>query len=480
MPEFKYFVLLANMRTGSNLFEQNIRLYERFSCHGELFNPHFIGYPAVEEAFEVTLTDRETKPQKLINRMVAREPGLPGFRLFSDHDPRVLAHVLADPTCAKIILTRNPLESYVSHAIARETDQWKLTDVAKRKTAQARFDFLAFKSYLTRLQTWLTDIKRGLQTSGQTAFYLGYDDLNDPEVFNGLARFLGSDETLRELSTKIVRQNPEALRDKVENYDQMIDQVRQIDLLATEAVPVLEPVRNPGSKNFVAGTAVPVLFMATERGSHPAVTQWLSTHNGAPLAQDMNQKALGDWLAAHPTRRSFTVVDHPLDRAYAAFYDHIFHCGDGLFPWIRTALENHYSVALPPKEACRDPNRAALENAGYGAAQHGAAFVGFLRFLKGNLQGQTRARVDQSWASQNAILQGYARLAILDLVLRRETLAEELARIETDLGLDHRPLDDTIPANVFTLADIYSDQMEKLCRDAYARDYAMLGFGDWG
>ena len=81
---YKYFVLLANMRTGSNLFEQNIRLYDGFSCHGELFNPHFIGFPGVEEAYGVGLTDREIKPQRLLNRMLSQETEtLPGFRLFS-------------------------------------------------------------------------------------------------------------------------------------------------------------------------------------------------------------------------------------------------------------------------------------------------------------------------------------------------------------------------------------------------------------
>ena len=45
---FKYFVLLANMRTGSNLFEQNINLFDSFSCNGELFNPSFVGYPNQE------------------------------------------------------------------------------------------------------------------------------------------------------------------------------------------------------------------------------------------------------------------------------------------------------------------------------------------------------------------------------------------------------------------------------------------------
>ena len=480
---FKYFVLLANMRTGSNLFEQNIQLFDGFSCHGELFNPHFIGFPNTTTAFGVTMTERELKPQKLINRMVAKENGtLPGFRLFSDHDPRVLEHCLNDPQCAKIVLTRNPLDSFVSHAIAKATDQWKLTDVSKRKRAKVRFDFLEFKSYLTRLQSYLTQIRHSLQKSGQTAFYLGYDDLNDVEIFNGLARFLGEEAELKQLGDKIVRQNPEGLEEKVENYAEMLDQLRQLDLLNTDAVPVLEPVRNPGSKNFVAGNDVPLLFMPMARDELPEVANWLASHQstaGAVL-REMNQKQLNTWLAETPVRRSFTVIRHPLERAYDAFYNHIFCSGDRMFPWIRTALENHYGVILPDKRSTAEPNRTVLENSGYSAQSHGQAFLGFLDFLKGNLQGQTRARVDQSWASQNSILQGYGRLTFPDVLIRYENLEEELHRIEQDMGLDPKPLQKAAAAYCYDLGEIYTAEMDKRARDVYARDYQMFGFSDWG
>lgn len=481
---FKYFVLLANMRTGSNLFEQNIQLFDGFSCHGELFNPHFIGFPNVTDAFGVSMTEREVKPQKLINRMVAKETDtLPGFRLFSDHDHRALDHVLNDPQCAKIVLTRNPLDSFVSHAIAKATDQWKLTDVSKRKLAKVRFDFLEFKAYLTRIQTYLTQIKSTLQKTGQTAYQLGFDDLNDVDIYNGLARFLGADEQLKQLGDKIVRQNPEGLKDKVENYAEMIDQLRQLDLLDTEAVPVLEHVRNPGSKNFVAGSDVPLLFMPMERDELPEVADWLTAHqtSAKSVQREMNQKTLNTWLAETPVRRSFTVIRHPLERAYQAFYDHIFCSDDKMFPWIRTALENHYGVSLPDKRSTKEPNRMVLENSGYSAESHGRAFLGFLQFLKGNLQGQTRARVDQSWASQNSILQGYSRLAFPDVLIRYETLAEELARIEQDMGLEPQALPKSTQTDYcYDLAEIYTEEMETRARDVYARDYQMFGFGDWG
>ena len=478
--KFKYFVLLGNMRTGSNLFEQNIQLFESFSSHGELFNPHFIGFLNQHEAFGVNMQDREVKPQRLLNRMISKEKDtLPGFRLFSDHDPRVLKHCLNDPECAKIVLTRNPLDSFVSHAIAQTTDQWKLTDVSKRKKAKVHFDFLEFKAYLSRLQNFLGEIKSTLQRNGQTAFPLAFEELNDLDVYNGLAQFLGSDEQLKQLGDKIVRQNPEGLREKVENYDEMIEQVKMLDLLGSDVIPVLEQVRNPGSKNFVATSNPPLLFMPMQKGDQPEVAAWLRAHS-TETNTEMNQKQLATWLTENPVRKSFTVLRHPLERAYSAFYRHIFKSGDDQFPWIRTTLENSYGMELPSNAMTEKPNRTVLENSGYGVKEHQTAFFGFLRFLKGNLQGQTRARIDQSWASQNSILQGYCRLVFPDVIIRYEVLADELARIESDMGLQNQPLSSGEEDQCYTLADIYDDEMDTLSRDVYARDYVMYGFEKWG
>ncbi|MDX1782140.1 MAG: nodulation protein NodH, partial [Thalassovita sp.] len=42
---FDYFVVFAEMRTGSNFLETNLNAFPGLTCYGEAFNPHFIGYP---------------------------------------------------------------------------------------------------------------------------------------------------------------------------------------------------------------------------------------------------------------------------------------------------------------------------------------------------------------------------------------------------------------------------------------------------
>ena len=45
------------MRTGSNLLEANLNALEGVTCHGEAFNPHFIGRLKSDSLLDITLED---------------------------------------------------------------------------------------------------------------------------------------------------------------------------------------------------------------------------------------------------------------------------------------------------------------------------------------------------------------------------------------------------------------------------------------
>ena len=59
---FTSFVVLAEMRTGSNFLEANLNALEGVTCHGEAFNPHFIGYPNSTEILGISQQGREDDP----------------------------------------------------------------------------------------------------------------------------------------------------------------------------------------------------------------------------------------------------------------------------------------------------------------------------------------------------------------------------------------------------------------------------------
>ena len=470
---FDYFVVLAEMRTGSNFLEANLNLFADLECHGEAFNPHFIGYPKASEILGVTQAMRDADPKRLIDTIKNSSKGLGGFRFFNDHDHRALEICLRDRRCAKIILTRNPLDSYVSWKIAQATGQWKLTNVKRRKDSTIRFDPAEFDAYIARLQAFQITVLNDMQASGQTAFHLSYDDLHNLETLNGLARFLGSVETLGKLDGSLKKQNPSSLRDKVSNYDEMSQALAKTDYFDLSRTPNFEPRRGAAVPGYIAGAQAPLLYMPVRSGPERAVTDWLARLDGAGLGdlQTMtNQKTLRQWKRRMGLHRSFTVVRHPVARAHAAFCDKILGTEDGAFDEIRKTLRNFHKLPIPSD---------GLDE-GYDRRAHRQAFVAFLEFLRANLAGQTSLRIDANWASQSSVVQGMARFALPDAILREEEIKQMLPQMAAQFGYDPAPaVPEVDPDRPFALAEIYDAEIERLTKAAYQRDYMMFGFGPW-
>ncbi|MCE0505472.1 sulfotransferase domain-containing protein [Roseivivax sp. GX 12232] len=469
---FDYFVVFAEMRTGSNFLETNLNALPSVTCHGEAFNPHFIGYPNSEDILGITRPERDAKPERLLAQIRKATQGLGGFRYFHDHDPRVLTPLLEDPRCAKIVLTRNPVDSYVSWKIAQQTGQWKLTNVRRRREEKARFDPREFEAHLAAQQGFQVRLLNALQRSGQTAFYIAYEDLQDLEVMNGLAAWLGVPERLEALDRSLKVQNPKPLSEKVENYAEMEQALVRLDGFNLARTPNFEPRRGPLVPSYVAAARADLLYMPIRSGPEAAVTAWLAALDGVDedaLVTKFSQNTLRHWKRARPGHRSFTVIRHPLARAHDAFCTKILATGPGSFGKIRAHLVKTYG--LPLKE---DPADYSLED-------HREAFTGFLRFCKANLAGQTPIRTDGHWASQSQTLLGMAEFTFPDMVIREEEMAAYLPALALQVGCPAAPDPEPRPTQApFGLAQVYDDTLEALAQEAYARDYTMFGFSDWG
>ena len=461
------------MRTGSNFLETNLNAFDGLACHGEAFNPHFIGYPNNSEILGVTQAMRESDPARLIGQVKAQAGVLGGFRYFHDHDPRVLDQMLEDPRCAKIILTRNPLDSYVSWKIARETGQWKLTDVKRRKDAKARFDAAEFAAHVEALQDFQVTLLNRLQCLGQTAFYVAYEDLQSVDVMNGLARWLGVPQQLQALDESLKRQNPAPVLAKVANPEAMQEALSGMDRFNLARTPNFEPRRGPAVPSYVAGVVTPLLYLPLRGGPEAEVAAWMaSLDHVAPdgLIQGMNQKQLRQWKRGNKGFRSFTVLRHPAARAHAVFCRRILQAGEGSYRPIRNTLRRQFGLALP--EAGPDE--------GYSLAQHREAFAGFLEFLRANLAAQTSVRVDAEWASQSQALAGFAELGPPDLLIREDEMEADLPALARKLGrMDPDPVPAAVPDVPFALDEIYDAELEALIASVYQRDYMAFGFGPW-
>jgi hypothetical protein len=472
VARFNLFVVFAEMRTGSNALEEAINQIPRLCCHGEAFNPVFVGHQGQDSLLGIHLAAREADPLALLAAMRAQTDGAVGFRFFHDHDPRVLEAVLSDPSCAKVILTRDPLETYVSLKIARATGQWKLTDLADRKVAKVRFDAAEFAELRERHAVFRHRVRHALKVSGQAPFEIEYAEIGDVDVINGLAAFLGVEGRVERLARRLKRQNPEPIRERVENPEEM--EAALGGWTGSEG-PVPEPARGARVPTYVAAARAPLLHIPLRGGPDDRVARWLAAVDGVEpgdLRRGFSQKTLRQWKNGNKGSRSFAVVAHPVARAHRAFCRHILFTGAECFAAIREALRTRHGVALPGGDPGPD----------WDAAAHRAAFLGFLRFARASLAGQTAQRSDPSWSSQGALLTGAAEVILPDMVLREAQLAEGLSRLAADVGLGEVPPpgppepDGTGPVS---LREVYDAEVERAVRELHNRDYVAFGFRDW-
>ncbi|WGH77133.1 nodulation protein NodH [Jannaschia ovalis] len=442
------------MRTGSNHLEESLNTLSDVRSFGELFNPVFIGKHNQFALFGIDMAARAADPVPLLDRVLA-EDGLTGFRFFHDHDPRVLDRVLEDASIAKLVLTRNPLDSYVSLAIASRTGQWRLTNPKMAKAAQARFDPAAFDRMVAAQREFRDRLQRRLQVTGQTAFWLNYEEIGDLEVLNGLAAFLGSQDRLAEVPGKLKKQNPGAVDEKVENPDEMRAHLATLDPFALTRSVHMEPVRGPAVPSFIAAAESPLLALPLPGKSDAALRDWLTRLDGAAPTGGMTQKGLKPWMRRNKDFVSFALLRHPLARAHDAFRAVLSDTGPRAST-VRRVLTNQHGIDLegPPD----------------------VAFLGFLTFLKANLGGQSALPVAAEWATQTALLAGMAQAVLPQRLIREAEAQAELDRLADLAGRPRQPF--AMPSPDWAAGQL-ADEIEDACIAAYRRDFMQFGFRRW-
>ncbi|MCI2400115.1 sulfotransferase family 2 domain-containing protein [Aliiroseovarius subalbicans] len=465
--KFDYFIIFAEMRTGSNFLESNVDQFEGLKCYGEAFNPYFMVTPKTKDLFGVTVKMRDADPMLLLERMKENTSGIPGFRFFHDHDPRVFDAAIDDPRCAKVVLTRNVVDAYVSRKIAWATDQWALNNVKDAKKQKVTIDPEEFERLVYRLKGFQLKVKDRLQRTGQTAFHIDYDETQDLDVLNGLGRFLGADHEITEFAGKYKKQNPEPLSEKVRNYDDLVQAAADIDLFDLGRVPSFEPQRTPVVPTYVSAGDAPLIYLPVRGGPEDRVRSWMTSLG--EVGDGFTQKTLRQWKRRHKGHRSFTVLRHPVARLHAVFCKHFLQDGPETYWEIRNVLRSTYDVPLPEQ----------IPDKTYDRRTHHAAFLGFVDFVKTNLTGQTGIRVDATWATQSSVIQGFGQFMLPDHIMREDQLEGGLANIAREIGVDMPPLPAQAPDAPYALADIYDKTIEAAVRSAYQRDYMMFGFGPW-
>ena len=220
MSGTRYGVILAAMRTGSNLLEALLAHAPEVRSFGEAFNPAFVGAPGRSSITGWSREQRDADPLAALCAMTAEAADagqVALFRLFPDHDPIVRRHVLADPDAVPIRLSRGFAESFVSLLIARQTGQWILRSGETRRFVPVDVDIAAFRRYCADRLAANTEIDRAVSATGRRLIEVHYDDMAASGMLTEAFAALGATPPST-IAATILRQNPEPLWQKVRNY----------------------------------------------------------------------------------------------------------------------------------------------------------------------------------------------------------------------------------------------------------------------
>lgn len=232
----KAFLLVGMMRSGSNFLERQLNLLPDVRCHGELFNPAFVGFshetagrpagftrdnPGARQADEDAFIAQ-------VDRACDRE--LIGLRLFLDHSPAMTARLLHDQNVAKVVLSRNLLEAYISLETARETGVWLTTEAAKAPPKPVKVDINKLVTFALRQSLYYNDVQTVLHQTGQSYLQVDYNEIKQLGKLNEIARFIGSKHQFKAVTEPIQKQNPGSLEERILDFPKLVEELKRRQL----------------------------------------------------------------------------------------------------------------------------------------------------------------------------------------------------------------------------------------------------------
>lgn len=470
---FTYFTIFGAMRTGSNLREHSLDQYARLAGHGELYNPHFIGKPERREFLSVPLADRNADPVGLLHKLIEATPQtIPGFRIFDNHDRRVIDYAARDAKCAKIILTRSPIDSFISLQIAQDTGQWMLVKDENRRVAKMRFEADKYEAYMAKRKAHYAFIRRAAQKAGQPVFEIDDEDLTDLSVLNGVARFIGSSKVKANLPDKIRRQNPPAWEDKVENVDDLRAYASSGGFTPPDTDPEPQP-KFGGLTELIASKTFDAIYAPIPGAGMGEVRKVLT--EAAAAAGDAEAKLAAGMKKKHLIRRRwrgafvFSFIRHPAERLHDVFIRRIAQADAGAYSMVQMMMARDYRGPGPGEMmSSTDALLTGLD--------------AFISFVESNLSGHTALRVDPAWTPQSTLLALYARETPIDFIGRIENLDDDLSFVLSRMKSPPIELAPKLKASLERIGhempkSIWlTRERETRIRKIYERDYARLGY----
>lgn len=230
------FLLVGMMRSGSNLLERQLNLLPDLRCHGELFNNAFIGFTHEQAGRPAGYTRDNPNARNVdedgfiekVDRACDRR--VIGLRLFLDHSAAMTSRLLYDRNVAKVVLSRNLLEAYISLETARETGVWLTTEAARTPPKPVKVDINKLVTFALRQSLYYNDVQTVLHQTGQRYLQVDYNEAKNLAKLNEIARFVGSEHQFQSVAEPIQKQNPGSLEERIADFPKLLEELKRRQL----------------------------------------------------------------------------------------------------------------------------------------------------------------------------------------------------------------------------------------------------------
>ena len=243
----KRLVILATPQTGSSHCVDLLDSHPQITCLGELFTPKGTVMSELGMRNRKVIVEAGKSPLDFLERVTtklekhAKCKPVFGFKLMLHHDPRVMDHILEDPSWKVIVLERRDLlAQWMSMALAKKSARWESTGGGKGKGAEKEsddeedddsdyiddtsddesgpvrkvtFDAWKFEQFCFRQQARYVSLFHRLGQRPHFRLFTEEMDASHPK----LLEFLGVEPMA--LPAAPTREHSASMRDRIENYD---------------------------------------------------------------------------------------------------------------------------------------------------------------------------------------------------------------------------------------------------------------------
>jgi hypothetical protein len=181
---------------------------------------------------------RERDPKGFLNRIFAMNYGCRevGFKILKGQSKAVFDAIFNDRSIKKVVLfRRNVLANYSSKLIAGQSGKYALRkkddDRAEPRAPVVTFDKNEFLKFSRKYNRYYDGVMSKLSESGQYYHLINYEDINEPEFFGNLLRFLDSEGSDKNSKGRNIKQNPNHIVSRFSNAGTVEDFLRRLDLM---------------------------------------------------------------------------------------------------------------------------------------------------------------------------------------------------------------------------------------------------------